>query len=122
MILPDSFIALDHMLRRFTRIVRGMVVYPERMRENLDRSRGVVFSGTVLLELARKGVSREQAYEWVQRNAMRSFAEQRDFKALLLADPDVTARRCRRPRSSARSISTSSSGTSTTFSTGCSNR
>jgi adenylosuccinate lyase len=89
-ILPDSFIALDHMLRRFTRIVAGMVVYPERMRENLDRSRGVVFSGTVLLELARRGVSREQAYEWVQRNAMRSFHEARDFKALLLADADVT--------------------------------
>jgi adenylosuccinate lyase len=89
-ILPDSFIALDHMLRRFTRIVRGMVVYPERMRENLERSRGVVFSGSVLLELARRGVSREQAYEWVQRNAMRSFHEQRDFKSLLLADADIT--------------------------------
>jgi adenylosuccinate lyase len=89
-ILPDSFIALDHMLRRFTRIVRGMVVYPDRMKENLDRSRGVVFSGTVLLELARRGVAREQAYEWVQRNAMRSFHERRDFKALLLADPDLT--------------------------------
>jgi adenylosuccinate lyase len=89
-ILPDSFIALDHMLRRFTRIVTGMVVYPDRMRENLERSRGVVFSGTVLLELARRGIAREQAYEWVQRNAMRSFSEQRDFKALLLADSDVT--------------------------------
>ena len=89
-ILPDSFIALDHMLRRMTRIVRGMVVNVERMRENLNRSRGVVFSGTVLLELAKKGVSREQAYEWVQRNAMRSFAEQLDFKTLLFADPDVT--------------------------------
>ena len=89
-ILPDSFIVLDHMLRRMTRVVDGMVVYPERMRENLERSRGVVFSGTVLLELARRGVSREQAYEWVQRNAMRSFAEQVDFKTLLLADPDVT--------------------------------
>ena len=88
-ILPDSFIALDHMLRRFTRIVRGMVVYPDRMRENLDRSRGVVFSGTVLLELARRGVSREQAYEWVQRNAMRAFHEKQDFKGLLLADPDL---------------------------------
>jgi adenylosuccinate lyase len=88
-ILPDSFIALDHMLRRFTRIVRGMVVYPERMRENLARSRGVVFSGTLLLELARRGVSREQAYEWIQRNAMRAFHEQRDFKALVLADADV---------------------------------
>ena len=88
-ILPDSFIALDHMLRRFARIVRGMVVHPERMRENLDRSRGVVFSGTVLLELARKGVSREDGYDWVQRNAMRSFAEQRDFKTLLEADTDI---------------------------------
>jgi adenylosuccinate lyase len=88
-ILPDSFIALDHMLRRLTRIVRGMVVYPERMRENLERSRGVVFSGTVLLELARRGVSREQAYEWVQRNAMRAFHEQRDFKGLLLADAEL---------------------------------
>jgi adenylosuccinate lyase len=89
-ILPDSFIALDHMLRRFTRIVRGMVVYPDRMMENLRRSRGVVFSGTLLLELAKRGVTREQAYEWVQRNAMRSFHEQKDFKSLLLADGDVT--------------------------------
>jgi adenylosuccinate lyase len=88
-ILPDSFIALDHMLRRFTRIVRGMVVYPGRMLENLGRSRGVVFSGTLLLELAKRGVSREQAYEWVQRNAMRAFHEQRDFKDLILADADV---------------------------------
>jgi adenylosuccinate lyase len=90
-ILPDSFIALDHMLRRFTRIVSGMVVYPDRMLDNLNRSRGVVFSGQVLLELARRGISREQAYEWVQRNAMRAFHEQQDFKALLLADADVTA-------------------------------
>jgi adenylosuccinate lyase len=88
-ILPDSFIALDHMLRRLTKIVRGMVVNAERMTENLNRSRGVVFSGTVLLELAKKGVSREQAYDWVQRNAMRSFAERLDFKQLLLDDPDV---------------------------------
>jgi len=89
-ILPDSFIALDHMLRRFTRIVKGMVVHPDRMRDNLNRSRGVVFSGTVLLELAKKGVSREQAYEWVQRNAMLSYAEQRDFKGLLECDTDIT--------------------------------
>jgi adenylosuccinate lyase len=68
-----------------------MVVYPERMMENLRRSRGVVFSGTVLLDLAKRGISREQAYEWVQRNAMRAFHEQRDFKELLLADPDVAA-------------------------------
>ena len=89
-ILPDSFIALDHMLRRFTRVVAGMVVYPDRMAENLKRSRGVVFSGSVLLELARRGVSREDAYAWVQRNAMRSFNERVDFKPLLLADADIT--------------------------------
>src|SRR5262245_16448579 len=88
-ILPDSFLALDHMLRRFTRIVRGMVVYPDRMLENLGRSRGVGLSGTLLLELAKRGISREQAYEWVQRNAMRAFHEQKDFKALILADADV---------------------------------
>ena len=88
-ILPDSFLALDHMIRRFTRIVAGMVAYPERMLENIGRSRGVVFSGQVLLELARRGVSREQAYLWVQRNAMRSFHEQRDFRELLLADTDI---------------------------------
>jgi adenylosuccinate lyase len=88
-ILPDSFIALDHMLRRFAGIVRDLTVYPDRMRDNLHRSHGVVFSGTVLLELARKGISRETAYEWVQRNAMRSFAESRDLKSLLLADRDI---------------------------------
>jgi adenylosuccinate lyase len=89
-ILPDSFIVLDHMLRRFTRIVKGLVVYPDRMQQNLERSRGVIFSGQVLLELARRGVSREQAYEWVQRNAMKSFNEQKDFKTLLLSDRDIT--------------------------------
>jgi adenylosuccinate lyase len=89
-ILPDSCIALDHMLRRMTRIVAGMAVYPERMLRNLELSGGVVFSGTVLLELARRGVSREQAYEWVQRNAMLAFHEKRSFKSLLLADADVT--------------------------------
>ena len=89
-ILPDSFIAMDHMLRRFTRSVAGMVVYPSRMLENLGRSRGVVFSGSVLLELARRGISREDAYGWVQRNAMQSFSEGQDFQALLLADADIT--------------------------------
>jgi adenylosuccinate lyase len=90
-ILPDSFIALDHMLRRFTRIAADMVVYPDRMRRNLELSRGVVFSGSVLLALAERGVSREQAYDWVQRAAMRSSREELDFRALLKADPEVTA-------------------------------
>ena len=105
-ILPDSFIALDHMLRRFTRIVarHGRLSRTACARTSA-RSRGVVFSGTVLLELAKRGVSREQAYEWVQRNAMRAFHEQKDFKALLLADPDLTDGARRRPRSRRRSIS-----------------
>jgi len=88
-ILPDSFIALDHMLRRFTRIVRGMVVHVDRMRANLDLTGGLVFSGTVLLELARRGITREDAYLWVQRNAMRARDEHRDFKSLLSADADI---------------------------------
>jgi len=77
------------MLRRFARIVRALVVHPDRMRENLGRSRGIIYSGTVLLELAQRGVSREQAYTWVQRAAMRSHDERLDFKDLLAADPDV---------------------------------
>jgi adenylosuccinate lyase len=88
-ILPDSFIALDHMLRRFSRIVKGLVVHPDRMLRNLERLHGIVFSGTVLLELAQRGVSREQAYGWVQRNAMRALDEGQDFKQLLLNDADV---------------------------------
>ena len=90
-VLPDSFIALDHMLRRFTRIVAGMAVYPDRMRRNLELLRGVIFSGSVLLALASRGVSREQAYEWVQRNAMRSSLEGLDFRELLRADADLSA-------------------------------
>jgi adenylosuccinate lyase len=110
-ILPDSFIALDHMLRRFTRIAKGMVVYPERMRENLDRSRGVVFSGSVLLELAAKGVSREQAYEWC--SATRCAPSPSSATSRRCCWPTRTWPACsiRRP-SSGHSISTSSSATS----------
>jgi adenylosuccinate lyase len=77
-ILPDSFIALDHMVRRFTRIVTGLVVYPERMRENLERSRGVVFSGTVLLNWRAAGFART-GLRMGTANAMRSF-ESVDFR------------------------------------------
>ena len=105
-ILPDSFIGLDHMLRRFTRIVADMVVYPDRMRRNLELLRGVIFSGSVLLALASRGVSREQAYEWVQRNAMRSALEGLDFRELLRGDPRPRGRAARRrSRSSLRSRS-----------------
>jgi adenylosuccinate lyase len=90
-IFPDSFIALDHMLRRMTRIVTGMVVHPDRMARNLELLRGVVFSGAVLLALAARGVSREQAYEWVQRSALRSADEGLDFRDLLRGDKELAA-------------------------------
>ena len=102
-ILPDSFIALDHMLRRFTRIVSGMVVYPDRMLENLNRSRGVVFSGQVLLELARRGISREQAYEWCSATRCARSTSSRTSRACCSPMP-TSPRCCRRPRSRRRSI------------------
>jgi len=91
-ILPDATILLDYMIHRFTRIVSGMVVHPDAMRRNLDMSRGLIFSGTILLELAKKGVSRDEAYGWVQKAAMDAQAGQGDFKALLLKDKNITSR------------------------------
>ncbi len=91
-ILPDATILLDYMIHRFTRIVSGMVVHPDAMRRNLDMSRGLIFSGTILLELAKKGVSRDEAYGWVQKAAMDAQAGQGDFKTLLLKDKNITTR------------------------------
>jgi len=91
-ILPDATILLDYMIHRFTRIVSGMVVHPDAMRRNLEMSRGLIFSGTILLELAKKGVSRDEAYGWVQKAAMDAQAGQGDFKALLLKDKNITSR------------------------------
>jgi adenylosuccinate lyase len=90
-VLPDSSIALDYMLEKTRSLLDGLVVYPERMLENLNATRGLVFSGQLLLALARKGVSRETAYEWVQRNAMRVWDEGEDFHALVASDPDISA-------------------------------
>ena len=89
MILPSSFILTDHILRKMTQIVDNLIVYPERMRENLESMRGLVFSGQVLLELAKRGLSREEAYRIVQRNAMAVWSGQSDFKSLLEKDPDI---------------------------------
>jgi adenylosuccinate lyase len=90
-IVPDSFLALDHMLRRFTEIVRGLAVYPERMRRNLDSTRGLVFSGQLLLELTARGMRREDAYRVVQRHAMEAWRSEGDFRARVAADPEVRA-------------------------------
>src|SRR5918999_247731 len=89
-VLPDSSIALDYILHKTTSLISGLVVYPDRMLENLAATRGLIFSGQLLLALTQKDVSRETAYEWVQRNAMRVWDEKEDFKELLSKDSDVT--------------------------------
>jgi adenylosuccinate lyase len=88
-VLPDSSIAVDYMLQKSTALIEGLVVYPERMLENLAATRGLIFSGQLLLALTNKGVSRETAYEWVQRNAMRVWDEDRDFQSLIKSDTDI---------------------------------
>ena len=89
-ILPDSTILCDYMLARLTRILDGLLVYPERMQRNMALTHGLVFSQAVLLALTSAGMMRESAYLVVQRNAMRSWADEGDFRALLQADSEVT--------------------------------
>ena len=79
------------MLDRFTWIVDGLVVYPERMLRNLDASHGLVFSHRLLLALVESGLGRSEAYRLVQRNAMQAWDEERDFRALVAADPEIAA-------------------------------
>ena len=88
-VLPDSSIALDYMLQKTIGLIDGLVVYPERMLENLQATHGLIFSGQLLLALSNKGVSRETAYDWVQRNAMRVWDENRDFLTLVKGDEDI---------------------------------
>ncbi|MEP6635090.1 MAG: adenylosuccinate lyase [Acidobacteriota bacterium] len=90
-VLPDSSTALDYMLHKATGLIDGLVVYPERMLGNLQATRGLIFSGQLLLALTLKGVAREMAYEWVQRNAMKAWDENKDFRGLVEADPDINA-------------------------------
>jgi adenylosuccinate lyase len=89
--LPDSFLALDYLLARTRSLLEGLVVHPERMREILDSSHGLVYSQRVLLELVERGLTREQAYALVQRNALRAWDEGRPLGELLADDPEVTA-------------------------------
>jgi adenylosuccinate lyase len=86
---PDATILIDFMLTRCCGLIENLVVYPENMLKNLNLMRGLIFSQRVLLELANKGASREDAYAMVQRNAMKVWEEGKDFKAELLADADV---------------------------------
>lgn len=90
MIGPDATVTLDFALARLTGIIQGLVVYPERMQTNMDRLGGLIHSQRVLLALTNAGVSREDAYRLVQRNAMKVWQENKDFLTELLGDPDVT--------------------------------
>src|SRR2546426_1053089 len=88
-VLPDSTILVDYMLDKTARLVETLFVYPERMRENLDVLKGLIFSGQLLLDLVEKGAAREDAYGWVQRNAMQVWRTREDFRALVERDPDI---------------------------------
>ncbi|MEK6333315.1 MAG: adenylosuccinate lyase [Acidobacteriota bacterium] len=90
-VLPDASIATDYMLHKMAGLVDGLVVYPERMLENLNATRGLIFSGQLLLALTQAGAARETAYEWIQRNAMKVWDEGGDFHALVSADQDIAA-------------------------------
>ena len=89
MIGPDATVTLDFALARLTGVVEKLVVYPDHMMTNLDKFRGLVHSQRVLLALTQAGVSREDAYRLVQRNAMKVWEEGKDFLAELLADAEV---------------------------------
>ncbi len=89
-ILPDSTILVDYLLAKTADLIDRLIVYPERMRKNLEAGGGLIFSGQLLLELTAKGVLREQAYRWVQRNALEAWEHDGDFRALVEQDPDIS--------------------------------
>ncbi|MEN8182746.1 MAG: adenylosuccinate lyase [Myxococcota bacterium] len=89
-VLPDACAVVDFMLQRFSGLMGSLVVYPERMRENLELTRGLVYSGRLLLELATRGESREGAYALVQRHAMEAWEGGGDFRDRVLGDPEIT--------------------------------
>ena len=88
-ILPDSTILTDYLLDKTIWLVRGMRVYPERMLRNLHSTRGLIFSGQLLLDLAAAGMLREQAYKLVQGHAMKAWEEDGDFRAAVESDPEI---------------------------------
>jgi adenylosuccinate lyase len=90
-VFPDACTTLDFMLERTANLVDTLVVFPERMRENLELTRGLAFSGTLLLRLAEKGSTREDAYALVQRHAMETWDRGGDFRERILAEPGITA-------------------------------
>ena len=88
-ILPDSTILLDYMLRKLTNIVEKLLVYPDAMLANLNKTDGLIYSQRILLAIVDKGVARDTAYRWVQRNAMAKWEQGKSFKEGILNDPDI---------------------------------
>lgn len=91
-ILPDTTILIDYMLHRFGNIVKNLTVFPENMKRNMDRTFGLIYSGRVLLKLIDTGMSREAAYDLIQPKTAQAWDEQRPFRPLLEADPEITGR------------------------------
>jgi adenylosuccinate lyase len=90
-ILPDACIVLDYCLTIFTSVIAGLHVYPKRMKKNLELTKGLVFSQRTMLALIDKGLNRQQAYKLVQKNAMKSWKDDKDYLKLLKADPEITS-------------------------------
>ena len=88
-IAPDATTLLDYMLNRLTNIIENLIIYPENMKYNLQKTKGLIFSEGILLALTRKGITREEAYQVVQENAMKVWAGEKNFEELLKQDPRI---------------------------------
>lgn len=91
-VLPDSSATLDYILTKTTSLLDTLIVYPENMQKNLNLTRGLVFSGQLMLALTQKGVSREDAYIWTQRNAMKVWDEGGEYLELIMKDADISSK------------------------------
>ena len=90
-VFPDSSVTLDYLLAKTASLLDGLVVYPENMLKNLDATRGLIFSQQLMLALTQKGVTREEAYKWTQRNAMKVWDDGGDYKELITSDADISS-------------------------------
>ncbi len=104
-ILPDSTILVDYMLAKTDWLISGLRVHPDRMKKNLDLTKGLVFSGQLLLDLAAAGMLREQAYRIVQNKAMQAWEQDGDFRAAIESDPEITQRLSREQLAESFSVS-----------------
>jgi len=88
-ILPTIFILMDEILMRMTRIIKGLIVYPENMRRNLELTKGSIFAEAIITELAKKGMARQKAHEILRKSAMQAFSKNRNLKEILLENEEI---------------------------------